>query len=199
MDSASVILLQFAPLWLSHFCMRGRKKASFMVDASDIQEGWLQQNLEIYLEQALEEAHQHFIRPVGREEAEANTASTAFDLQASQAASHIPGSRVVIVTTGSVWDQKGQSHSTLNTHMESVDFLISEEAQQDMDLKSAFARGLESSQNAPPQSSDRAASPSCLVYCSITAKVSAKTTSSRLQTLSVECRWGTPGSDQKVR
>ena len=76
---------------------------------------------------------------VGREEAEANTASTVFDLQASQAASYIPGSRVVIVTTGLVWDQKGQSHSALNTHMENVDFLISEEAQQDMDLKSAFA------------------------------------------------------------
>ena len=85
------------------------------------------------------EHQQYFIRPVGREEAEANTASTVFDLQASQAASHIPGSRVVIVTTGLVWDQKGQSHSTLNTHMENVDFLISEEAQQDMDLKSAFA------------------------------------------------------------
>ena len=38
-----------------------------------------------------------------------------------------------------VWDQKGQTHSTLNTHMENVDLLISKEAQQDMDLKSAFA------------------------------------------------------------
>ena len=27
-----------------------------------------------------------------------------------------------------VWDQKGQTHSTLNTHMENVDLLISEEA-----------------------------------------------------------------------
>ena len=44
----------------------------------------------------------------------------------------------MIVTTGLVWDQKGQTHSTLNTHMENVDLLISEEAQQDMDLKSAF-------------------------------------------------------------
>ena len=88
----------------------------------------------------LEPDHQrYFIRPVGREEAEANTASTVYDLQASHAASYIPGSRVVIVTTGLVWDQKGQTHSTLNTHMENVDFLISEEAQQDMDLKSAFA------------------------------------------------------------
>ena len=48
----------------------------------------------------LEPDHQQFfIRPVGREEAEANTASTVFDLQASQAAPYIPGSRVVIVTT----------------------------------------------------------------------------------------------------
>ena len=46
---------------------------------------------------------------------------------------------MVIVTAGLVWDQKGQTHSTLNTHMENVDLLISEEAQQDMDLKSAFA------------------------------------------------------------
>ena len=52
---------------------------------------------------------------------------------------YIPGCHVVIVTTGLVWDQKGQTHSTLNTHMENVDLLISEEAQQDMDLKSAFA------------------------------------------------------------
>ena len=51
---------------------------------------------------------------MGREEAEANTASTVYDLRASEAASYIPGSRVVIVTTGLVWDQKGQTHSTLN-------------------------------------------------------------------------------------
>ena len=74
----------------------------------------------------LELDHQrYFIRPVGREEAEVNTASTIYDLQASQAASYIPGSHVVIVTTGLVWDQKGQTHSTLNAHMENVDFLIS--------------------------------------------------------------------------
>ena len=82
---------------------------------------------------------EYFIRPVGREEVEANTAKTAFDLPASQAASYIPGCRVVIATTGLVWEQKGQSHSTLNTHMENIDILINEEAQQDMDLKSAFA------------------------------------------------------------
>ena len=81
----------------------------------------------------------YFIRPVGRDEAEVNTACTTYDLRASEAAPHIPGCRVVIVTTGLVWDQKGQTHSTLNTHMENVDLLISEEAQQDMDLKSAFA------------------------------------------------------------
>ena len=88
----------------------------------------------------LEPDHQrYFIRPVSREEAETNTACTAYDLRASDAAPYIPGCHVVIVTTGLVWDQKGQTHSTLNTHMENVDLLISEEAQQDMDLKSAFA------------------------------------------------------------
>ena len=88
----------------------------------------------------LEPDHQrYFIRPVSREEAETNTACTDYDLRASEAASYIPGCHVVIVTTGLVWDQKGQIHSTLNTHMENVDLLISEEAQQDMDLKSAFA------------------------------------------------------------
>ena len=88
----------------------------------------------------LEPDHQrYFIRPVSREEAETNTACTDYDLRASDAASYIPGCHVVIVTTGLVWDQKGQTHSTLNTHMENVDLLISEEAQQDMDLKSAFA------------------------------------------------------------
>ena len=88
----------------------------------------------------LEPDHQrYFIRPVSREEAETNTARTTYDLRASDAASYIPGCHVVIATTGLVWDQKGQTHSTLNTHMENVDLLISEEAQQDMDLKSAFA------------------------------------------------------------
>ena len=88
----------------------------------------------------LEPDHQrYFIRPVRREEAETNTACTDYDLRASEAASYIPGCHVVIVTTGLVWDQKGQTHSTLNTHMENVDLLIGEEAQQDMDLKSAFA------------------------------------------------------------
>ena len=84
--------------------------------------------------------HQRFfVRPVSREEAETNIACTDYDLRASDASSYIPGCHVVIVTTGLVWDQKGQTHSTLNTHMENIDLLISEEAQQDMDLKSAFA------------------------------------------------------------
>ena len=80
----------------------------------------------------LEPDHQrYFIRPVSREEAETNTACTAYDLRASDAASYIPGCHVVIVTTELVWDQKGQTHSTLNTHMENG-LLISEEAQHDM-------------------------------------------------------------------
>ena len=81
---------------------------------------------------------EHFIRPVGREEVEANTAKTEFDLPAAEAASKIPSCRVVITTTGLVWEQKGQSHCTLNAHMEDIDILINEEAQQDMDLKTAF-------------------------------------------------------------
>ena len=48
----------------------------------------------------------YFIRPVGREEAEANTACTSYDLRAGEAASYIPGCQVVIVTAGLVWDQK---------------------------------------------------------------------------------------------
>ena len=51
----------------------------------------------------------------------------------------IPGARVVVATTGLIWEQKGQTHSPLRADMESLDVLISEEAQQDMDLKSAFA------------------------------------------------------------
>ena len=80
----------------------------------------------------------YFVRPVSREEAETNIACTDYDLRASDAASYIPGCHVVIVTTGLVWDQKGQTHSTLNTMWKNADLLISEEAQQDMDLKSAF-------------------------------------------------------------
>ena len=50
----------------------------------------------------------------------------------------IPGARVVVATAGLIWEQKGQTHSPLRAHMESLDVLISEEAHQDMDLKSAF-------------------------------------------------------------
>ena len=130
----------------------------------------------------------YFVRPVSREEAETNIACTDYDLRASDAASYIPGCHVVIVTTGLVWDQKGQTHSTLNTHMENVDLLISEEAQQDMDLKSAFAptvprqpffrlllgdpkqspwwsgRWTESSSHTPTQSTPWATSPHYLVH-----------------------------------
>ena len=79
-----------------------------------------------------------FVRPVGKEEANANTASTKYDKAMLHCASIIPGARVVITTTGLIWEQKGQIHSALRAHMESLDVLISEEAQQDMDLKSAF-------------------------------------------------------------
>ena len=53
-------------------------------------------------------------------------------------ASAIPKAKVVIATTGLVWEQKAHMHSPMRVHMESVDILVSEEAQQDMDLKSAF-------------------------------------------------------------
>ena len=65
-------------------------------------------------------------------------ASTPYDLPTHACAAAIPKAKVVISTTGLVWEQKGQIHSPLRVHMESVDILISEEAQQDMDLKSAF-------------------------------------------------------------
>ena len=79
-----------------------------------------------------------FIRPVGREEAPANTASTAYDKVMYHCTGIIPGARVVVATTGLIWEQKGQTHSPLRAHMERLDVLFSEEAQQDMDLKSAF-------------------------------------------------------------
>ena len=86
-----------------------------------------------------EERARLFVRPVGREEAGANTASTPYDLAMQKCASAIPKPKVVIATTGLVWEQKAQTHSPLRVHMESVDILEGEEAQQDMDLKSAFA------------------------------------------------------------
>ena len=50
----------------------------------------------------------------------------------------IPKAKVVIATTGLVWEQKAHVHSVLRVHVEQVDILVGEEAQQDMDLKSAF-------------------------------------------------------------
>ena len=79
-----------------------------------------------------------FVRPVGKEEATANTASTKYDKAMFHSTGLIPGAKVVVTTTGLIWEQKGQAHSPLRAHMESVDVLVSEEAQQDMDLKSAF-------------------------------------------------------------
>ena len=79
-----------------------------------------------------------FVRPVGKEEAIANTANTKYDKAMFHCTGIIPGARVVVATTGLIWEQKGQTHSPLRAHMESLDVLISEEAQQDMDLKSAF-------------------------------------------------------------
>ena len=79
-----------------------------------------------------------FVRPVGKEEAIANTASTKYDKAMFHCTGIIPGARVVVATTGLIWEQKGQMHSPFRGHMESLDVLISEEAQQDMDLKSAF-------------------------------------------------------------
>ena len=48
-------------------------------------------------------------------------------------ASAIPKAKVVIATTGLVWEQKAHIHSPMRVHVESADVLISEEAQQDMD------------------------------------------------------------------
>ena len=79
-----------------------------------------------------------FIRPVGKEEANANTASTKYDKSMFYSTGLIPGARVVRATTDLIWEQKGQAHSPLRAHMESLDVLVCEEAQQDMDLKSAF-------------------------------------------------------------
>ena len=72
-----------------------------------------------------------FVRAVSREEHMANAASTRYDIA-------IPKAKVVIATTGLVWEQKAHMHSALRVHMEQVDILVGEEAQQDMDLKSAF-------------------------------------------------------------
>ena len=77
-----------------------------------------------------------FIRPVGKKEANANTASTKYDKSMFHSTGLIPGARVVIATAGLIWEQKGQAHAPLRAHMESLNVLVCEEAQQDMDLKS---------------------------------------------------------------
>ena len=54
----------------------------------------------------LEAEHaQLFVRPVGREEADANTARTPYDLATHACAAAIPKTKVVIATTGLVWEQ----------------------------------------------------------------------------------------------
>ena len=54
-----------------------------------------------------------FVRPVGREEAVANTASAKYDKVMLHCTGIIPGARVVVTTTGLIWEQKGQTHSPL--------------------------------------------------------------------------------------
>ena len=73
-----------------------------------------------------------FVRAVGREENAANAASTRYDLAMQYCSGAIPKAKVVIATTGLVWEQKAHMHSSLRVHMEQVDILVGEEAQQDM-------------------------------------------------------------------
>lgn len=56
-----------------------------------------------------------FIRPVGKEEATANTASTKYDKAMFHSTGLIPGAKVVVTTTGLIWEQKGQMHSPLES------------------------------------------------------------------------------------
>ena len=79
-----------------------------------------------------------FVRAVSREENMANAASTRYDIAMQYCSGAILKAKVVIATTGLVWEQKAHMHSALRVHMEQVDILVGEEAQQDMDLKSAF-------------------------------------------------------------
>ena len=64
-----------------------------------------------------------FVGPVGAEEAVANTASTTYDKVMLHCAGIILGARVVVATAGLIWEQKGQTHSPLRAHMESLDVL----------------------------------------------------------------------------
>ena len=65
-----------------------------------------------------------FVRAVGREENAANTASTRYDLAMQQCSGAIPKAKVVIATTGLVWEQKAHTHSPLRVHMEQIDILV---------------------------------------------------------------------------
>ena len=85
-----------------------------------------------------------FVRAVSREEHMANAASTRYDIAMQYCSGAIPKAKVVIATTGLVWEQKAHMHSALRVHMEQVDILVGEEAQQDMDLKSAFVPAIPS-------------------------------------------------------
>ena len=58
-----------------------------------------------------------FIRPVGKEEATANTASTKYDKAMFHSTGLIPGAKVVVTTTGLIWEQKGQVHSPLSAKL----------------------------------------------------------------------------------
>ena len=65
----------------------------------------------------------------------ANAASTRYDIAMQYCSGAIPKAKVVIAA---LCGQKAHVHSALRVHMEQVDILVGEEAQQDMDLKSAF-------------------------------------------------------------
>ena len=81
-----------------------------------------------------------FVRAVGREENAANAApGMTWPCRLPRA---IPKAKVVIATTGLVWEQKTHTPSSLRVHMEQVDILVGEEAQLDMDLKSAFVQAI---------------------------------------------------------
>ena len=64
-----------------------------------------------------------FVRAVGCEENLANAASTRYDLAMQYCSGAIPKAKVVIATTGLVWEQKAHTHSALRVHMEQIDIL----------------------------------------------------------------------------
>lgn len=78
-----------------------------------------------------------FVRAVGREENAANTASTRYDLAMQQCPP--PSLEPKWSLPPLVWfGNKAHAHSPLRVRMEQIDILVGEEAQQGMDLKSAF-------------------------------------------------------------